>query len=252
MVLTKIGRKIARLTQMIENPELFRLRQKGISIDDYCLLNQPWLLKVNINTVLDIGANVGDFAYLIHNLMPKAVLYSFEPLDESYEKLRIRMEKVIKFEAFNVALADFNGELTFHRNQHLPSSSPLPMADLHIQNYPNTTKNTVTKVRAVKLDDIVENLRILDNLLIKIDVQGFEDKVIAGGKNTIKRAKILIIETSFQPLYIGQPLFEDIYNFLEKDFRYMGALGSIRSSQIDGSPLFQDSIFVKKFSNMFS
>ena len=106
---------------------------------------------MNINTVLDIGANVGDFAYLIHNLFPKAVIYSFEPLDDCYEKLKMRMEKVKKFEAFNVALADFNGELTFHRNQHLPSSSPLPMADLHRQNYPHTTKNSVIKVRSVEI-----------------------------------------------------------------------------------------------------
>jgi len=245
MLLTRMSGKIVRLLQFIESPMLFRLRQKGIPIDDFCLLNQPWIINANINTVFDVGANVGDFAYLIHKLFPKAVIYSFEPLDDCYEKLKIRMEKVKKFEAFNVALADFNGELTFHRNQHLPSSSPLPMADLHKQNYPHTTKGSVIKVRSAKLDDIVENLRILDNLLIKIDVQGFEDKVIAGGINTIKRSKILIVETSFQPLYIGQPLFEDIYNFLKKDFRYVGALGNIRTSQIDGSPLFQDSIFEK-------
>ena len=82
-------------------------------------------------------------------------------------------------------------------------------------------------------------------MLIKIDVQGFEDKVIAGGRNIIRRATILILETSFQPLYIGQPLFEDIYDSLKQDFRYMGSL-SQSQSQIDGSALYEDSIFVKK------
>ncbi len=250
MILTRMGQKIVRFIQLIENPKLFRLRQQGIPIDTFCLLNQPWLLKANINTVLDIGANIGEFASSIHELLHKAVIYSFEPLDDCCEKLRTRMKKVEKFEAFNIALADFNGELAFHRNEHLPSSSPLSMTDLHKQNYPHTTNDTITKVKSAKLDDIAKNLKIVDNLLIKIDVQGFEDKVIAGGKNTIKRASVLILETSFRTLYKGQSLFEDIYNSLKTDFRYMGALGNIRSNKIDGSPLFEDSIFVKKSSSV--
>ena len=94
MVLTRIGRKIARLTQMIENPKLFRLRQKGIPIDNFCLLNQPWIINANINTVFDVGGNIGEFASLIHELRPTAAIYAFEPLDDCYEKLMIHMEKV--------------------------------------------------------------------------------------------------------------------------------------------------------------
>jgi len=90
-----------------------------------------------------------------------------------------------------------------------------------------------------------------ENLIIKIDVQGFESKVITGGTKIIRQAEILIIETSFQPLYIGQPLFNDIYDFLKEDFRYMGSLGESRTNRIDGSPLFEDSIFVKKSSKAY-
>jgi len=142
-----------------------------------------------------------------------------------------------------------NSELEFHRNEYSPSSSVLPIADLHKQNYPFTAKEHLTKVRSARLDDIAKDLKIEDNLLIKIDVQGFEDKVIAGGRNIMRRATILILETSFQPLYIGQPLFEDIYDSLKQDFRYMGSL-SQSQSQIDGSVLQEDSIFVKKPNNV--
>ena len=249
MLLTNIKRKVDRLLQLIENPRLYRLWQKGISIDLFCLLNNPWIFKANINTVLDIGANVGEFAYLVHELFPKAVIYSFEPLEDCCEKLKKKMQKAYNFRAFNFALGNTNGQLTFHRNEHLPSSSVLYMTNLHKQNYPHATKDTTLEVRSARLDDVARELKIKNNLLIKIDVQGYEDKVIAGGINTIKRSKILIIETSFQPLYIGQPLFEDIYNFLKNDFRYMGAFGDIRTNQIDGSPLFQDSIFIKKQDN---
>ena len=252
MIIAKIGRKIARLTQMLEDPRLFRIRQKGVSIDNFLNLNQPWLLQANINTVFDIGANVGQFAILIHEVLPTARLYSFEPLENCYEELKKRMKEVNNFNAFNVALGDTNGALTFRRNKHLPSSSVLRMTDLHKQNYPHTTKDTLIKVRCVKLDDIAKDLKIEGNLLIKIDVQGFEDKIIAGGGNTIKQATILIIETSFQTLYISQPLFEDIYDSLKEDFKYIGPLGEPRTSQIDGSPLFEDSIFLTKSYKAFS
>ena len=252
MILTNIGRKIARLMQIIENPKLFRLRQKGVSINAYLKLNQPWLLEANINTVFDIGANVGQFAKLIHEVLPTATIYSFEPLEDCYEELKKRMGKISNFKAFNFVLGDTDGETEFHRSEFSPSSSVLPMADLHKQNFPYTAKDTIIKVRSARLDNIAKDLPIEENILIKIDVQGSEDKVIAGGENTIKQATILILETSFQTLYEGQPLFEDIYDSLKEDFRYMGSLGESRMNRIDGSPLFADSIFVKNSSKASS
>lgn len=204
-----------------------------------------WLKEKNIMTVIDIGANTGQFATLIHKVLPTATIYSFEPLRDCYEELKERMRKVDNFEAFNVALANTNGELEFHRNEFSPSSSVLSMTDLCKQNYCHAAKETVIKVKGIRLDDVAKDLKMKDNILIKIDVQGFEDKIIAGGENTIKQGAILIIETSFQPLYMGQPLFEDIYDLLRQDFRYMGSLGKPKINRIDGSPLFEDSIFVK-------
>jgi len=251
MILEKIGKKIARLGQTIENYKLLSLRQKGISIDEFLKLNQLWLLEAHINTVFDIGANVGQFASLIHEVLPTATIYSFEPLEDCYEKLKKKMQEVDNFRAFNLALCDTNRQLTMYRNEHSPSSSVLPMANLHKQNYPHTAKDTIIEVRSARLDDVAKDLKIEENLLIKIDVQGFESKVIAGGKKAIKQAEILIIETSFQPLYIGQPFFDDIYDFLKEDFRYMGSLGEPRMNRVDGSPLFEDSIFLKKSSKAY-
>lgn len=244
MILTKIGRRIALLLRVLDNPKAFSLLRRGISAE-FIELNQPWLIKANINTVFDIGAGTGRFASIIHEVLPTATIYSFEPLEDCYEKLKRRMGRISDFKAFNIALGDFNGELEFRRNEYSPSSSVLPMADLHTQNYPFAAKEYLTKVRVAKLDDVAADLKIADNVLIKVDVQGFEDKVIAGGRGIIRQATILILESSFQPLYIGQPLFEDIYDSLKDDFRYMGALDQ-RRSPIDGNILQEDSIFVKK------
>jgi hypothetical protein len=82
-----------------------------------------------------------------------------------------------------------------------------------------------------------------DPLLLKLDVQGFEDKVIIGGEDVVARAKIIIIEVSFLPLYEGAPLFDDIYQILKtRGFTYNGNFDQLLSPE-DGRPLQADAIF---------
>jgi hypothetical protein len=96
------------------------------------------------------------------------------------------------------------------------------------------------------LDNVAESLEIEKEILVKVDVQGFEDKVIAGGMKVLKQTKIVIIETSFREIYKSQPLFSDIYQTLvdELGFSYAGSW-SQQKSPIDGSPFQEDSIFIK-------
>ena len=86
----------------------------------------------------------------------------------------------------------------------------------------------------------------MGTILIKIDVQGSEDKVIRGGQKTLRRAKAVIVETSFTELYDGQPLFHDIYEGLRSlGFSYSGSWAPDLKNPLDGSHLQQDSIFVR-------
>jgi hypothetical protein len=88
-------------------------------------------------------------------------------------------------------------------------------------------------------------LKLIDPILIKIDVQGFEDKVIAGGADTIKKAKVIIIEVTFKELYTDQPLFHDIYEMLSKlGFTYHGNFDQL-PSPVTGEILQADAIFIK-------
>lgn len=205
-----------------------------------------WLKNQNIKTVFDIGANTGQFAMMIHNVLPEASIYSFEPLKDRYEQLITTMQHVAKFRAFNYALGDEHSETEIHRSKFSPSSSLLPMADLHKQAFPYTKEKTVERIRVRRLDEISQDLDCSENILIKIDVQGFEDKVILGGKELLSKAKILIVETSFEILYETQPLFDAIYDMLKQmQFSYKGNLDQLQSP-IDGRVLQSDSIFVRE------
>ena len=204
-----------------------------------------WLKEMHIRTILDIGANTGQFASQIHRVLPEATLYSFEPLKDCYDKLCKTMRGVYKFSAFNYALGDTTGQTQIYRNDSTPSSSLLPMEELHKQAFPFTAQAAAQKIEIRRLDDIAGQLEIIDNLLIKIDVQGTEDKVILGGEKLISRASILIVETSFRPLYKSQPLFDNIYDLLKRHyFVYMGTEHIIRNPN-DGSILQCDSVFMR-------
>ncbi len=208
--------------------------------------NYAWLTKHNIACVLDIGANVGQFAQMIHKVLPAAAILSFEPIEKCYLSLMTNMRKVPTFRAFNYALGETDSEMEMHVNDYTASSSLLPMADLHVHAYPYTAKTHLERIRIRRLDTIAGDLNLDGNLLIKIDVQGYEDKVIRGGHTVILQSKVLIVETTFERLYDDQPLFKNIFELLSNmGFRYMGNLSQMRSP-LDGGILQADAIFIRQ------
>jgi FkbM family methyltransferase len=204
-----------------------------------------WLRDLNIKTVLDVGANTGQFATLIHHILPDCDIYSFEPLADCFEELQKKMAGVRRFRAFRCALGREDQELEMHRSEFSPSSSLLAMRELHARLFPYTAKTWLERVPVRTLDGVAAGLELRDNVLIKMDVQGYEDRVIGGGLRTMSRAKVLIVETSFEALYSTQPLFDSIYEMLKDlGFRYRGSIDQL-NSPVDGSVLQCDAVFLR-------
>jgi hypothetical protein len=120
------------------------------------------------------------------------------------------------------------------------------MARLHKEAFPFSSGEILETVDVNTLDNIAQELDLEADVLLKIDVQGYEDRVIMGSQKTLTKVKVIIIETSFHELYEGQPLFADIYELLHKQgFIYSGSWGELKSP-LDGTPLQQDSIFIRR------
>ncbi|MBI5134446.1 MAG: FkbM family methyltransferase [Candidatus Taylorbacteria bacterium] len=203
------------------------------------------LKEHGIKTVIDIGANNGQFALDIRSRLPGARIISFEPLSDCYEELQAKMAGDGGFQALNLALGDVKGDVEIHRSAFSPSSSLLPMADLHKKMYPKSVETRKEKIQVERLDDVIRNIAVEGPLLVKLDVQGYEDKVIAGGKETLSLANMILIETSFKTLYEGQPLYKDIYALLASlGFSYYGNNGQHWDPKT-GELVYEDSIFVK-------
>ena len=207
-----------------------------------------WLQNMDIKTVIDIGANTGQSAKLFHNILPDSFIYSFEPLDDCFLQLNSNMKNVENFKSFKVALGDEKGLQKMYKNDFTPSSSLLKMDDLHKHLFPFTSQETIETIEIDTLDNIVEKLDLKTNILLKIDVQGFEDKVLIGSINTLKHIKVIIIEATFKELYKGQSLFSDIYDILCKNgFILSGIFGDQLKNPNDGTPLQADCVFINKY-----
>jgi FkbM family methyltransferase len=242
---SKLAYYLRVIARYVEDPTQLALRRHYFMPGMYRAFKEPWIQALGIATVLDIGASVGDFAFTIRSLLRDARIYSFEPLPDCFAAMLQHLEGVPNFTAFNLALGDQAGELVLQRSTHAPSSSFLKMTAAHRTAFPTSGESRLVSVKVERLDMIASQLDIADPLLIKIDVQGYEGHVLRGGEQTVRRAKLLVVETSFESLYAGQPLFDDVYQCLHRwGFSYLGPLDLLRHPQ-DERPLQEDSLFMK-------
>ena len=201
------------------------------------------LARYEPKTILDIGANEGQCAVLLREAFPDAVIYSFEPLADCFERVDGFLKQNGPGKAFRYALGETNTQQTIHRNEFSPSSSLLPMQDLHRSEFPQTEHSTPETIEVKRLDDLLEELAVLEPLVIKADVQGYEDRVIRGGKNAFRSAAACVLELTSYPLYEDQATFDSVHSLLsELGYAFRGIIDQ-STSRIDGRILQFDGLF---------
>ncbi|MEL6106162.1 MAG: FkbM family methyltransferase [Planctomycetota bacterium] len=173
------------------------------------------LRRYRPNTILDIGANEGQCAAILREVFPAATILSFEPLSDCFTAVEKYLADHGPGKAFQTALGDRNETTTIHRNDFTPSSSMLPMAQLHKEEFPQTESMRPEEVQVQRLDDMAPSIDITPPYVIKVDVQGFEGQVIEGGRKTFSNAEALVVELSSYSLYEGQSTFESVQEQLE-------------------------------------
>jgi FkbM family methyltransferase len=205
------------------------------------------LKRLPIRSVIDVGANQGQFARKISAVFPEANIYCFEPLPEPFEKLRRWSDRQRgTVTVFNAALGDREGpaEMFFHA-EHNPSSSLLQSTAACETLYPFTRNQATVSVPMTTLDRIFgDPPPLLPDTLIKLDVQGYEDRVISGGPKTFRNARACIVEVSLDDLYDKQAAFKDIVLLLDNlGYRYAGNMEQICAEE--GHVIYLDALFVK-------
>jgi FkbM family methyltransferase len=170
-----------------------------------------------IRTVLDVGANEGQYASVLLDNGFRGSIISFEPLPAAWRRLKNRAASVGPrwIVADRVALGDRNGEAEFYQAGNSVSSSLLPMTRGHLAAAPESFLLQKIKVGTQRLDDYLAKHTIDPPAFLKMDVQGAETLVLAGARNALRDLIAGVqLEMSLTALYEGQQLYWEADCFL--------------------------------------
>lgn len=200
-------------------------------------------LPAELNVLLDVGGNKGQFASFAAIRWPNAWIYSFEPLAHP----RALLERVLhrmapnRHTIYDFALGAEQAEATIHVASRQDSSSLLPLGDEQKRLF-NMREDHTETIQVRRLDD-VELGRLGGDVLLKIDVQGFELQVLKGAEKVLKRCRYVFVELSHVRLYDGQALAPEVTAFLkERGYRAFSHANATRDAT--GRLIQEDVLFV--------
>jgi FkbM family methyltransferase len=197
----------------------------------------------DIDTVLDVGANEGQWAQRLRKDGYAGRIVSFEPLSDACAGLRKRASGDRRWQTYNLGLGACNEQGTIHVAGNSTSSSFLPMATAHAEAAPSSVYVGEQEVRVVTLDSFCADWPSSRRLYLKIDVQGGEMSVLSGALATLAQVDVLELEMSLVPLYEGQVLHSEMAQYVsERGFELVG-LDEGFADPLTGRLLQYDAVF---------
>lgn len=171
-----------------------------------------------VDVVLDIGASSGQYGEKLRGLGYGKRIVSFEPLEGPRRQLAAAARGDGLWDlAPACAIGERNGSIEIQISRNWESSSALRMLPAHLAAAPESEAVGVAQVEMRTLDSCAAQfLREGETVFAKIDVQGMEDRVLAGGPQVLSKAIGLQVELSLVPLYAGQPLLWDVIALLRR------------------------------------
>jgi FkbM family methyltransferase len=205
------------------------------------------LRQFDIDLVLDVGANKGQFASEIRQCGYVGRIVSFEPLSQAHvELLQSRAEDPLWDAYPRCALGDHNGEVEINIAGNSESSSILPMLESHRSAAPESEYQGKEIVSIKTLDAVAgQYLKDARAPFLKIDTQGFEWHVLDGARDTLPHIKGILVELSLVPLYEGQHLWREVIDRLEDEGFILWAFKPVFSDQASGRTLQVDGVFYR-------
>lgn len=189
---------------------------------------QEMLVDSGVATVIDVGANQGQFAAHVRSMGFKGEILSFEPGLAAHRLLARHAAMDPMWHVRQCALGAEPGTLQLNVAHNSVSSSLYNVADQHVASAPASATKSVENVSVSRLDD--ETAELTGDFWLKIDTQGYELQVLLGAEQSLKRTKILQLEVSLIHLYDGQPDWLDLMSFIKaRGFTTVDVLPGFRS-----------------------
>jgi FkbM family methyltransferase len=199
----------------------------------------------DVDTILDIGANVGQYATMVRRAGYDGRIISCEPLNGAYSQLAGRAKRDDKWTVLQTAVGREPGTTTINVSANSFSSSLRPMTDAHVTNAPGSEYISTEDVDVTTVAELVKEHSVTPGrTLLKIDTQGFEDEVLAGAGDHIGEFAAIQLELSMVELYEGQSLFDDHYALM-RDHGFRLHIIEPGFSGLTGQMMQCDGLFVR-------
>jgi len=171
-----------------------------------------------IRTVIDIGAYDGDTAKFFRRQFPEATVHCFEPQPKQFQTLHEWAEtQGGRVTCHSQALGETNGSAILQSYPQMPRYASMRSAtDAWTAEYSRTRplQTVPVEIQVRKLDDMASELSLVDEIVIKIDTEGFELEVLRGGMRVMARASACIVEVSLEQRFSSQTHFRDLLDIL--------------------------------------
>lgn len=161
-----------------------------------------------VDLVLDVGANTGQFGKLLREEGFKGEIHSFEPVSATFEELVQVCATDDNWLAHKIALSDVAGRQTVNVSKASDLSSFLVPNEIGKTEFEKIELSYQESVDVVTLDEFVlrqipdfENRKIL----LKMDTQGYDLKVVHGASNSLPHIACILSEISLIPIYEEMP-----------------------------------------------
>ncbi|MEM9665013.1 MAG: FkbM family methyltransferase [Bacteroidota bacterium] len=195
-------------------------------------------------TIIDGGANVGQFARAMTETFPGATLHCFEASPSVADTLATNLADRPQVHVHRTALGRTGGTLTFHQHAYSLASSALPDHPNRAASFPEADRVTTIDVPMQALEAILAPSDLAPPTLLKLDLQGYEIEALHGADALLPHIDYVLLETAFKPMYQGEPLFDEVYAFMQmRGFRFLRPLDVLRDAT--GELVQMDALFTR-------
>lgn len=166
----------------------------------------------DVNCVLDVGANVGQYGKLLRDIGYRGHIVSFEPVPKVFQRLARAARRDKRWDVHQMALGRESGSLDMYV---VPGtcSSALPASDYGRSRFQSLTQATQLPVPVRRLDEVLDEVipDALDEprLLLKLDTQGYDLEAFAGLGDRSERVVALQSEVAQLTIYDGMPTMRE-------------------------------------------
>jgi len=204
--------KIKKILQLISNPFFL----KHVFREVYACTEHVKLLKSigGINTFIDIGSNRGQFALVARYTNISSTIYSFEPQSEPASKYKMIFKADKNAILFQSAIGLKEEEKKMYISKRDDSSSILEIGANQTTIFPGTQTSSAKLIKVAPLHRFLSKRDLVNDVFVKIDVQGFELEVLKGSVDLLEYFDYIYVECSFIELYEKQALADEVITFL--------------------------------------